>query len=210
MMAMRILQATRITNCDDKSSTSAKVWVGHPKVGLPRLERSVLSGTSLPWSNLSKYCGLSCPSGPATRNPPPSPGKKRRAPHENIDFERAGRRYLADRGIRRAGAGRRRRQDLVQQMPGLPRDRRRRQEQGRPGAERARRPQVRHRRGLLPIPTPTKFRHHLGRGFIPRIHQGAEGENSGTKMVFAGIKNENEANDLWAYVSSFDKDGKSK
>ncbi len=32
----------------------------------------------------------------------------------------------------------------------------------------------------------------------------------GTKMVFAGIKNENEANNLWAYVSSFDKDGKTK
>jgi cytochrome c len=32
----------------------------------------------------------------------------------------------------------------------------------------------------------------------------------GTKMVFAGIKNEKEANDLWAYVSSFDKDGKPK
>src|SRR4029078_1194489 len=32
----------------------------------------------------------------------------------------------------------------------------------------------------------------------------------GTKMVFAGIKNETEANNLWAYVSSFDKDGKAK
>jgi cytochrome c len=32
----------------------------------------------------------------------------------------------------------------------------------------------------------------------------------GTKMVFAGIKNEKEANDLWAYVSQFDKDGKKK
>lgn len=31
-----------------------------------------------------------------------------------------------------------------------------------------------------------------------------------TKMVFAGIKNENEANNLWAYVASFDKDGKQK
>src|ERR1041385_6464347 len=30
----------------------------------------------------------------------------------------------------------------------------------------------------------------------------------GTKMIFAGIKNEKEANDLWAYISSFDKDGK--
>jgi cytochrome c len=32
----------------------------------------------------------------------------------------------------------------------------------------------------------------------------------GTKMTFAGIKNEKEANDLWAYVSQFDKDGKAK
>ena len=32
----------------------------------------------------------------------------------------------------------------------------------------------------------------------------------GTKMAFAGIKNEKEAGDLWAYVSSFDKDGKKK
>ena len=32
----------------------------------------------------------------------------------------------------------------------------------------------------------------------------------GTKMTFAGIKNETEANNLWAYLSSFDKDGKQK
>ncbi|WP_316184973.1 MULTISPECIES: cytochrome c-550 CycA [unclassified Bradyrhizobium] len=32
----------------------------------------------------------------------------------------------------------------------------------------------------------------------------------GTKMTFAGIKNENEVNNLWAYISSFDKDGKQK
>lgn len=32
----------------------------------------------------------------------------------------------------------------------------------------------------------------------------------GTKMVFAGIKKENEANDLWAYISQYDKDGKTK
>jgi cytochrome c len=29
-------------------------------------------------------------------------------------------------------------------------------------------------------------------------------------MVFAGIKNEKERNDLWAYISQFDKDGKKK
>ena len=32
----------------------------------------------------------------------------------------------------------------------------------------------------------------------------------GTKMAFAGIKNEKEINDLWAYISQFDKDGKIK
>jgi cytochrome c len=32
----------------------------------------------------------------------------------------------------------------------------------------------------------------------------------GTKMAFAGIKKESEVNDLWAYISQFDKDGKVK
>ena len=32
----------------------------------------------------------------------------------------------------------------------------------------------------------------------------------GTKMTFAGIKSETEAANLWAYLASFDKDGKQK
>ena len=32
----------------------------------------------------------------------------------------------------------------------------------------------------------------------------------GTKMIFAGIKNEQEVNDLWAYVKQFDADGNIK
>ena len=32
----------------------------------------------------------------------------------------------------------------------------------------------------------------------------------GTKMIFPGIKNEKEAGDLWAYLSSFGADGKKK
>ncbi|HLX15695.1 MAG TPA: cytochrome c-550 CycA [Bradyrhizobium sp.] len=32
----------------------------------------------------------------------------------------------------------------------------------------------------------------------------------GTKMAFAGIKNEKEVDDLWAYISQYDKDGKTK
>ena len=32
----------------------------------------------------------------------------------------------------------------------------------------------------------------------------------GTKMTFAGIKNEKEINDLWAFLAQYDKDGKIK
>jgi len=32
----------------------------------------------------------------------------------------------------------------------------------------------------------------------------------GTKMIFAGIKNEQEINDLWAYLKQFDADGNIK
>jgi cytochrome c len=32
----------------------------------------------------------------------------------------------------------------------------------------------------------------------------------GTKMAFIGIKNEQEVNDLWAFVAQYDKDGKTK
>ena len=32
----------------------------------------------------------------------------------------------------------------------------------------------------------------------------------GTKMVFAGIKNEQETSDLWAFLAQYDKDGKIK
>jgi cytochrome c len=31
-----------------------------------------------------------------------------------------------------------------------------------------------------------------------------------TKMIFAGIKNEKEASDLWAFLAQYDKDGKTK
>src|ERR1700738_240007 len=33
------------------------------------------------------------------------------------------------------------------------------------------------------------------------------GKVPGTKMIFAGIKNDKELGDLWSYVSQFDKDG---
>jgi cytochrome c len=36
------------------------------------------------------------------------------------------------------------------------------------------------------------------------------GKIPGTKMIFAGIKNEKEVTDLWAYMRQFDADGKKK
>jgi cytochrome c len=33
---------------------------------------------------------------------------------------------------------------------------------------------------------------------------------SGTKMIFGGVKNQQQVNDLWAYVSQFDPDGNVK
>jgi cytochrome c len=32
----------------------------------------------------------------------------------------------------------------------------------------------------------------------------------GTKMAFAGVKNEKEVNDLWAFIAQYDKDGNTK
>jgi cytochrome c len=32
----------------------------------------------------------------------------------------------------------------------------------------------------------------------------------GTKMIFPGVKNEQEVNDLWAFIAQYDKDGKTK
>src|SRR5712672_3694756 len=32
----------------------------------------------------------------------------------------------------------------------------------------------------------------------------------GTKMIFPGVKNEKEVNDLWAFLAQYDKDGKIK
>src|SRR3954471_6806011 len=149
MMAMRILETSRMVD----------LWcqIKHVYQGLGRPSEgwiAVLKMMSSLWDKPAmvktvKVSWLFHFKRPCHKKSASLPGKKRRAPHENIDFERAGCRYLIGHRIGRAGAGRRRGQDLIQQMPGLPRDRRRRQEQGRPLTERARRPQVRHRRGLL-------------------------------------------------------------
>ena len=40
--------------------------------------------------------------------------------------------------------------------------------------------------------------------------QNPQGVVPGTKMIFPGIKNEQQVNDLWAYVSQFNADGTKK
>ena len=40
--------------------------------------------------------------------------------------------------------------------------------------------------------------------------QNPQGVIPGTKMIFPGIKNEQQVNDLWAYISSFNADGTTK
>lgn len=40
--------------------------------------------------------------------------------------------------------------------------------------------------------------------------QNPQGTIPGTKMIFPGVKNEQQVNDLWAYVSLFDADGSKK
>src|SRR4051812_8242125 len=147
MMAMRILETSRMID----------LWcqIKHVYQGLGRPSEgwiAVLKMMSSLWDKPAmvktvKVSWLVHSKRPRHKKSASLPGKKRRAPPENIDFERAGCHYLIGHCVGRAGARRRRGQDLIQQMPGLPRHRRRRQEQGRPSAERARRQPFRLRRG---------------------------------------------------------------
>jgi len=65
-----------------------------------------------------------------------------------------------------------------------------------------RRPQVRHRRGPSGITwNEAEFKEYV---------RDPKAKIPGTKMAFAGIKNDKEVNDLWAFISQYDKDGKTK
>src|SRR3954469_20339207 len=148
MMAMRILETSRMID----------LWcqIKHVYQGLGRPSEgwiAVLKMMSSLWDKPAmvkavKVSGLVHSKRPCHKKSASLPGKKRRAPHENIDFERAGCRYLIGHRIGRAGAGRRRRQDLFKQIPGRPRDRRGHKKKGGPRGERARRPPLRLRGGL--------------------------------------------------------------
>ena len=95
-------------------------------------------------------------------------------------------------------------------MHGVSLDRRGRQEQGRAGAQRARRTQV----GSAPDYNYSEANKNSGitwnEANFKEYIKDPKAKVPGTKMFFAGIKNEKEVNDLWAYVSQFDASGKIK
>ena len=49
-----------------------------------------------------------------------------------------------------------------------------------------------------------------GEDIFKKYIQNPQGVVPGTKMLFPGIKNEQQINDLWAYVKQFDADGNIK
>jgi hypothetical protein len=102
------------------------------------------------------------------------------------------------------------RRELVQEMPALPRGRRGRQEQGRPGAQRARRAQVRHDRGLQLHDANKNSGITWDEATFKEYITDPRAKIPGTKMVFAGIKNERSAANLWAYLKQFDAKGEKK
>ena len=60
------------------------------------------------------------------------------------------------------------------------------------------------------IPKPQKFCHRLNEQTFEDYIKDPKAKIPGTKMVFAGIKNEQEAKDLWAYLKQFDARGNKK
>ena len=63
----------------------------------------------------------------------------------------------------------------------------------------------------IPIRTPTRIPASPGtRPQFKEYIKDPKAKIPGTKMAFAGIKNEKEINDLWAFLSQYDKDGKTK
>ena len=60
------------------------------------------------------------------------------------------------------------------------------------------------RRGLQLLAGKPDFRDHLGRADFLRVHQRPQGKNSGTKMVYVGLKDETRIKDLIAFFKQFD------
>jgi hypothetical protein len=60
------------------------------------------------------------------------------------------------------------------------------------------------------IPMQTKTPVLSGGTDFQGIHKRSRAKIRGTKKNFAGLKNEQQANDLWAYIKQFDENGSTK
>ena len=98
----------------------------------------------------------------------------------------------------------------VQEMYSVPYHRRNCQKLDRPNPKRPERTHVRLGGRLQLLGCEQKFRDRLERSDLQGIHQRSQGEDPGTKMVFPGIKDEKEAEDLWSFLEQFGPDGKKK
>lgn len=45
---------------------------------------------------------------------------------------------------------------------------------------------------------------------FPDYTKDPKAKSPGTKMIFAGLRHEKEAGDLWAFLAQYDRDGKTK
>jgi Cytochrome c2 len=92
-------------------------------------------------------------------------------------------------------------------MQPLPCGRRRREKQGRAGAQRPRWAQVRHVADYSYSDANKKAEITWSEAAFKDYIQNPMAKVPGTKMAFAGIKNDKEIGDLWAYLKQFKADG---
>ena len=130
--------------------------------------------------------------------------------HEKTDRERADRRGLVVRRIRRAGAGRRRGQVSFNKCLAC--------HAIGEGAKNKVGPELNgldgRKSGTAPDYSYSDANKNSGitwnEAEFKDYIKDPKAKVPGTKMTFAGIKSETEINDLWAFVSQYDKDGKTR
>ena len=95
-------------------------------------------------------------------------------------------------------------------MQGLPPDRRDREEQRRASPQWAHRPQGGQRRRLLIFDRQQGLWITWDEATFREYIKDPKAKVPGTKMIYAGLKDEQKTNDLVAFLKQFDADGKKK
>ena len=95
-------------------------------------------------------------------------------------------------------------------MYSVPYHRRNCQKLDRPNPKRPERTHVRLGGRLQLLGCEQKFRDRLDEATFKEYIKDPKAKISGTKMVFPGIKDEKDADDLWSFLEQFGPDGKKK